>query len=90
MTWTPTTDPTSTWTNPLDPTSSATRHKYGAEAGKTTRVRYGSHVRYGGIKGSSWTNPDDPSSSWTGTTDPTNTWTDVVLLILALLVFSYK
>lgn len=64
MTWTDTTDPSSTWSDVSGPPY---RHTYGAEYSKTTRIRFGDNVRIGGM---GFENVDDPSDSWTDATDP--------------------
>jgi len=61
MTWTDSTDPSSTWTDESGPPF---RHTYGAEYGKNTRILFGDYVRIGGGMRS------------TDITDPEDTWTD--------------
>ena len=70
------------WTDTTDITSR--RHTYGHEYGKTTRIVFGDHVRYGGMSYYTITDPadtysdaDDPSSSYSDANDPSSSYSDV-------------
>jgi len=84
MTWTDSTDPSSTWTDDTDVTGASLRHTYGHEYGETTRILMGDHVKIGGLVFSPVSDPTttktdvtDPTDTWSDTDDPSSSWSDV-------------
>ena len=72
MAFTPTAKPSTTHISEVG------RHTYGKESGKTTRIRFGDHVRYGGSyygKSASYTDQAKPTTSQTAQVKPSTSST---------------